>query len=599
MTKVTVADYIAEFLYSKKIENIFAISGASCLKILDSVDRHPSLNYFCPHHEQAGVMAALAQAQVEKKMGVMLVTAGPGAMNTMQGLASGYLDSIPVMLIAGQEKTESLDLHKNLRAWGVQGLNMEKITSPVTKYSVSIREASKIKYELEKAFHIANSGRPGPVFIEIPADLQGIKIDPESLESFTSKNEEVSYVKSVSELFALLKEAKKPLVIAGRGISLTQSESLFREVIDTLNIPFLTAWGAKSIIEYDHSLFCGHAGTYGNRSANFAVQNCDLLISFGSRLAIPQIGYDQQGYAPKAKKVIVEIDPLEFEKFQFDIAIKVIGDVAEFLTEIKSQLTQNETSPGQYQKWVERCQKWKQEYPPYGPEHKVKVKERINSYHFIDTLSDMLPEDAIIVTDMGTSLTCTHAAFKNKRGQTIITSTGLGEMGYGLPGAVGAAVGAKGSRPIIFIGVEGSLQMNIQELQTVIHHNLPIKIFIINNNGYLTIKHTQKSLFEDNNYSGSGPDSGVSFPDLGKLSIAYGFKHKRIYEEVELEAGISDVLGHEGHYFCEIMMPEEQLLGPKTSFKILEDGTFVSPPLEDLYPFLPEEEVKRNMETDE
>ncbi len=598
---MNVAEYIAEFLVKQSVNQIFVISGAANLRMLDAIHRHPQLEYICPHHEQAGAIAAITYFRTSGKPGVMMVTAGPGGTNAITGIASAYLDSIPILILAGQEKSEFMASSNQLRGKGVQGLDMVQVVSTLTKYAVCVTQADTIRYHLERAFFEAYSGRPGPVWIEIPQDIQSVLIDPTKLQSFDTEKEIIqkslptssSYQEKALTLLQLLKKSTRPLIWAGHGLRLSRSESIFNQFLQSIEIPVLTAWNAADLLAEEHPLYIGRAGIYGHRAANFAVQNCDLLIALGTRLSIPQIGYSQKEFARSAKKVIVEIDKAEIDKWQEKPDLVIHGDVKSFLMELIDVCHQTKTKL-KYPDWKNHCKKWKEKFPPVTDECRKIIPNKINSYHFIDRLSDALNANDIIVTDMGTSLTCTHAAIRIKQGQRLMSSTALGEMGFGLPGAIGACF-ANEKKRIIFIGTEGSLQMNIQELQTVVHHQLPIKFFILNNNGYLTIQHTERAIFGSGRLSGCTPETGISFPDFSKLVPAYGLIYKRFTDSQLLDKQIATVLNLEGPVFVDIMMPEDQFLGPKIGLKMTSSGHLLSPPLEDLYPFLSREELKENM----
>jgi acetolactate synthase-1/2/3 large subunit len=589
------ADYVADFLAARSASVVFAINGAGNIALLDAVHRHRDLTYLCPHHEQAGVMAAITYARLAGRPGVMLVTGGPGAVNTITGIADAYLDSMPVVILAGQESSKYLGAESRMRGKGVQGLPMTEILRPITKYAATVTTPSTIRYHLERAFHEAYSGRPGPVFVDIAMDCQSKEVDPDQLERFTPPADQVpdSYFDAKAvELLQLLHAARRPVLWAGHGLRAAGAVDSFHALLDRLPVPCLVAWNGADLLHEQHPCYAGRAGTYGQRAANFIVQNSDLVIGLGTRLAIPQIGYEQSQFARAAKKVVVEIDPEELAKFNPPPTIGVLGDVGRFVAALQRQLDAGQQS-FDFSEWSARCRAYRSAYPPVTDEQRRPLPGRVNSYHFIDRLSEQLDASAVIATDMGTSLTCTHAAIRLKRGQRLVTSTGLGEMGFGLPGAIGACLGA-GRKPTVFIGTEGSLMMNIQELQTVVSLGLPLRIFILNNNGYLTIRHTARALFGDR-MPGCGPESGVTFPDLEKVAHAFGLPHVRIDEAAHLDAKISAVLAADGPIFCQVMMPEDQFLGPKTAVRVRPDGTLFSPPLEDLAPFLPREELVANM----
>jgi len=537
------------------------------------------------------VMAALTRMRMNGKPAVCVVTGGPGAANTLISVADAHLDSLPCIIIAGQEKAEFLSPNNAMRGKGVQGLDMVSIMGTVTKFATCVTQAADIRCAMEQAFQEANSGRPGPVWIDVPQDLQWANVEPAALRCYTAPAViPVAMQEAAKATLDLLKNAQRPLLWVGHGIRLAGCEKDFRQLLDTLRVPALVSWQGADLIADTHPLYVGRAGTYGQRWANLALQNCDLLITLGTRLAIPQRGYNDTEFARAAKKVIVEIDPVEIDKFKFHIDVPVLGNVKDF---IAAMLDAKPTS-AQVPTWTEKCRDWRNRYPMSQPPKDQQAP--VNSYWFIDRLSEHLPADSVIVTDMGTSLTCTHATIRIKDGQRLMTSTGLGEMGFGLPGAIGAALGATPGRTIVFIGGEGSLMMNLQELQTAKHLGLSIKMFLLNNNGYLTIKHTHNALYKSAGLaSATGPSSGISFPDFAEVAPAFGFEFRRIHNAQGLDAWIQDVLAAPGSLFAEVVMSEFQELVPKSSLKVMADGRMVSPPLEDLYPFLSPEELAREM----
>ncbi len=595
--KKKVCEYVADFLAQHASTPIYVLSGAGNIRITDAIHTHPDLEYICVHHEQAGVMAALTQtmSNLEKKIGVMTVTAGPGSTNAITGIANAYLDSIPFLMVAGQEKAEYFEPPSKLRGKGVQGLCVAEMVESICNYSVRLMDPTKVAYELEKCLYMAQHSRPGPVWIEIPQDIQSLEVDIEEMVHFKTKSEKKEiHQATIDKVIKLIDESERPLLWAGHGIRLSGELETFHKVLRKLEIPTLLAWKAIDYLSEDDPLYVGRAGVYGQRGANFALQNCDLLVSLGTRLALPQRGYNDSEFARVAKKVVVEIDGAELEKFKTEIDVSVEADVGDFLKAINQALASPSIPWHDKTGWRQRCQKWKKDYPVCLKEYSDTPKGEVNSYYFIDRLSEHLPDDALIVTDMGTSLTCTHAAIKLKVGQRMITSTGLGEMGYGLPGAIGACLG-QNKKPTVFIGTEGSLMMNIQELQTVIHNNLPIKFFILNNNSYLTIKNTERALF-NGRLSASSPATGVTFPNLSKIFQAFGITNTTVLDDArDIDAIIEKGLNSEGPFLCDVKMNPDQPLIPKMAVKVRSDGSVYSPPLEDLFPFLPREELKKNM----
>lgn len=587
-------EYVASYLKSRSVDLVFTITGAGDVRMIEAL-RRQGIQYVCPHHEQAGVMASLARYRLNGRPAVTMVTGGPGAVNTISGIADAWLDSIPCIIIAGQERSEFMLPADRLRGKGVQGLRMVEITSPLVKYARCVMDPADIKLVLDEAFHHAFSGRPGPVWVEIPQDVQAARVTPEELVGFVPPAPLVDMRKMRSAATAtlrILQNAERPLLWVGHGIRLGGAEDQFRAVFERLGVPALVSWNAADLVPDDHPLFVGRAGTYGQRWANLALQNCDALVTLGTRLAIPQRGYADGEFARAAKKVVVEIDKDELDKLKCDVDVPVLGDVKDFLTALGEALTTSNTPRCDFSGWQRHCAAWREKYPMAQPRHAS--DSPINSYNFIDRLSNLLDRNDVIVTDMGTSLTCTHAGIRLKTGQRLVTSTGLGEMGYGLPGAIGASLGASGRRVILIAG-EGSLMMNLQELQTVAHLRLPLKMILLNNNGYLTIKHTHRALFGDSEPPATSPETGVSFPDFAPIFTAFGFTHARIDNPDQIDKGVRDLLAAPGAAVLEVAMAENQLLIPKSAIKVRPDGSMYSPPLEDMFPFLPEDELSREM----
>lgn len=587
-----VSDYIAEFFVEKGIKHIFTISGAGNVHLLNSIANNKNIEYICPHHEQAGVMATLAYKRISNRFSVMITTSGGGATNAITGVLDAWADSIPAIIISGQEKTQYVREHKNLRMWGVQGFDITKTVKNITKYSEIIFDQKTVKYHLEKAFYLSENGRPGPVWLDIPIDIQAAQINPNELIGFIPEKISFSIDDKIEQISSLISSSKRPLFLFGNGIRLSNGIDLLNTLIEKYKFPFLTAWNGKDMISGSHPLFFGHEGNYGQRCANFVIQNCDLLIAIGTRLAIPQIGYDIKEFARDAKKIVVDVDETELSKFNSNNSfITVQSDAKYFLEKLINKIP--EIKLPEINNWIERCNKWKKDYPFVDERIHKETEGYLNSYKFIEELSKHFKKDEIIVTDMGTALTCTHQAIMLNEDQRIITSTGLGEMGYGMPGAIGACF-ASGKKRIILITGDGSMMMNLQELQTIAHHKLPIKIFIYINDGYLTIKNTQMGLF-GKKFTGSGKESGVSCPDFAKVGKAFGFKTFKIKTSKEISKIISDVLEEKGPVICEVLTHPLQPLVPKLSFSLNPDGTMVSPPIEDLFPFLTREQLEKEM----
>lgn len=590
-----VADYIMKFVAQLGVKYIFSIPGGGSMHLNDAVGRNTNVQHISMHHEQAIAMAVEAYSRV-KGFGVGLVTTGPGGTNTITGLVGAWIDSTPCMIISGQIALKDTILNTKLRQRGVQEVDIISIVKPITKYAEMVTDANKIKYHLQKAVYIAKSGRNGPVWLDIPLDVQGTLIDEKNLEEFVpSKKDKINcdspreLKKKVSECIEILKNAERPIFWIGNGLKLSGAEKEFEQLINRVKIPVLTTWNGADLIEDAHELYIGRPGLFGQRGANFAAQNADVIITIGNRLSIPQTGYDFKAFARAAKKIFVDIDKSELTDKPFKPDIAINADAKDFLIELNRQAGKlNEYNA---KDWLHICKNWNVKYPMVLPEYREK-NDYVNSYVFIDKLSDELDNSDVIVTDMGTSFTTTFQTFKVKKGQRIFTSSGLASMGFGLPGAIGACFANDEKRTICLTG-EGSFMFNIQEMQTVMHHNLPIKIFLFNNKVYLSVK-----LMQDTNFGGlrvgSDEKSGVSFPDMSKVAQAFGFRTYKISNHSELNK-INSVLETDGPVFCEVLLDPDEVLSPRLKTKVKKDGSMSQSPLEDMWPFLDREEFKRNM----
>ncbi|MDB4926309.1 thiamine pyrophosphate-binding protein [Mucilaginibacter sp.] len=590
--KMKVSDFIADFLVKNTVKHVFSISGAGNIHLLNSILDNKDLVSIHPHQEQCGVLASIAYYRVCNRLGVMITTSGGAATNAITGVLDAWADSIPCIVISGQEKSQFVNDHKNLRMWGVQGFDIAKTVSNITKYAVLITDVKQVKYELQKSFYLALADRPGPVWLDIPTDLQAMNVDFDLLPDYDPVEDQTNKTVAnidYNELVEKINKAERPLFIFGNGVRLAGGQNVLKRLVDKLGVPFLLAWNGVDLLPSNHPLNFGREGTYGQRTANLVVQNCDLLITVGTRMAIPQIGYELNEFARAAQKIIIDIDETELSKFSADPSFTLHkADAKEFIEGLLSV-----SKPvGSKQSWIDSCKKLLEKFPVI--DNKLyKSTTEINSYQFIDKLSNHFSNDEIILTDMGTALTCTHQAIKLKNDQRVITSTGLGEMGYGIPGAVGASL-ASDKKQVILISGDGSMMMNLQELQTIVHHKLPIKLFVYINDGYLTIKHTQHNLF-GNKLAGSGAASGVSCPNYTQIANAFGIKAYQLEKPEDIDSTITKVLDEEGPVLCEVYINALQPLVPKTSFNINPDGKFISPPLEDLFPFIDREELKQAM----
>ena len=589
------SDYVVSFLEGKGIKEIFAVSGGGAMHLVDAVGKNEDINYIAMHHEQAAAMSAEAYSRITNNLGVALVTTGPGGTNALTGVAGAWIDSIPTMFISGQVTRDTLIGDSGLRQYGIQESDITTLVKPITKYAVTVQDEADIRYEMEKAYHIANSGRPGPVWIDIPLDIQSKMVFPNKLRRYSPENyNNTLKPKSIADQAKLaldmIKKSDRPVLICGYGVRLSHAEKEFIELVKQLNIPVVTSWTASDLIDTAAPNYVGRCGIFGDRASNFAVQNSDLLLVLGCRLSIAQIGYNYKRFARAADLIMVDIDPTEINKESLHVTLPIVSDAKYFIAAILKHALDGQYHPT-HNNWLSQCMEWKNKYPVVLAEYSDN-KNKINSFFFIDQLANQLDENAVVVTDMGTSFTCTMQAFRVKKGQRLTTSSGHASMGFGLPGSIGACFANNRNKTICISG-DGGLQMNIQELQTIVHYDLPIILFVINNGGYLTIKHMQQNHF--GRYVGSEVSSGLSCPDTLKVAQAYGIGAIRINNQKELLDKLPDVLNKKGPYICEIMMPEDQPLIPRCSSLKTPDGKIISKPLEDLYPFLPREEFDNNM----
>lgn len=578
------SDYVFDFLKKKGVDIGFSVSGGAAAHLLDSSKKN-GFKLIPNYHEQASAMCAEGFARITNRPALVLVTNGPGSSNTITGVVGAYQDSIPMIIISGQVPTRQT-LQPGLRQLGVQELDIIPIIKSITKYSIQVRNKDDIKFHLEKAYYLTNNGRKGPVWLDIPLDIQASFINVKRLRNFTPEKNRVPET-NFSEIIKMISEANQPLIICGNGIHISETENDIKVLIQMLQIPFVCTWTAKDIFSSRNELNIGNFGIMGERAANFAVQNADLLLILGSRLSIPNTGYNTSEFSPKSKKIMVDIDINEMNKSTLEIDYKINLNLKEFFPKFINQLSDNQISSPV--KWIKKTKSWKKKYPVYQEEYKL-AKEYINSYHFIEVLSSYLKENHVVVTDMGTSYTCTHQALKTNGKNRLYTSSATCSMGFGLPGAIGSIIGDD-SKEVILISGDGGFQMNIQELQTVVQHNLPIKIFILNNNGYLAISLMQDNLFASD-YVGSTPESGVSSPDFCEIGKAYGIKTFRLSNNQQLSNSIEELMEMKGSFICEIIMPPNQLLIPRVQSMKDKEGNIISPSLDIMFPFLSENEVK-------
>ena len=590
--KMRVTDYIAEFIYSNlKVPEVFMLTGGGAMFLNDGVAKHEKLDVICNHHEQACAMGAVAYSKYSNKVGVAYVTTGCGGTNAVTGVLDAWQDSTQCLFISGQVKKKETCYNTDLplRQFGVQEADIVSVVEKITKYSVMVNDPNDIAYHLEKAAYLAQNGRPGPVWVDIPLDIQGATIDTKELKHF-DENEIIKEYKEVEEteistVLQDLKNAKRPIVIAGNGVRLSGSVSEFRTFVNTFNIPVSASYLAIDVLNTKDKKFVGRLGAKGDRAGNFAVQNADYVLVLGSRLSVALTGFEYDLFLRDAKVVVVDIDSKEHQKNTVKIDQIINCDLKDFLTKINTKGQKLETSA-----WVEKCQSWKDKWPVCLKSYEA--DEKINKYTFIDHLCQYLKDDSVVVSDAGSSYYVTSQALRIDKEQRYITSGAQADMGFTLPAAIGACFAKSGE--VVGITGDGSFQMNLQELQTVVHYNLPLKLVVWNNNGYLSIRATQRKFFEGREI-GTDSNSGISFPETEKIAIAYGIKFVKAARVEELDEKIKEVMDFNGPVIFEVMCPENQEIVPATSSMKKPDGTMVSKPLEDMYPFLSREEFISEM----
>ena len=584
---MNVSDYIFEFLERKGVEHIFTVSGGGSIFLCDALARAKKMKYICNHHEQASGFSAEAYARARNHVGVTLVTSGPGATNALTACAASWHDHIPHIFISGQAfYNQTIAAHPGPRQIGGQEVDIVNIVRPITKYAQIMKSPAHVYECLNLAWDLATKDRPGPVWLDIPGDVQNARLPSELVSTRYTQHVTIGIRHAAVQVAGLLRNAKRPLIHLGNGARGTRFELL----VEYQNIPFVTARNANDLVGSDHPLCIGRPGTFAQRGACFAVQLCDVYLAIGTRLSLFQTGYNSKDYARNAKIIQVDIDQAELDKGTLRDPMKICADSGDFINELIDALSWW-GGPLHCADWVKRCQDLRDRYPVVLPEY-AEHKGSVNAYHFIDVLSDLLTPDDIIVTDMGFAFQNTHQAFRVKKGQRLITNCGLAPMGWGLPAAIGAAIGT--SRRVICITGEGGLMMNIQELATVAHHNLPIKIFVLNNGGYLTIKQTQELGFEGR-LMGVNHDTGLSFPNFGELAWSHRIRTGHIWEHQGIETRIREVLDGNYPVLCEITMDPNQVQAPRAINRRNPDGTMNPTALEDAFPYLPPEEIAEVM----
>jgi acetolactate synthase-1/2/3 large subunit len=591
------SDYIVGRLADWGVRHIFLVTGGGAMHLNDSIGKESRIHFVCNHHEQASAMAAEAYARISGRPGVVNVTTGPGGINALNGVFGAWTDSVPMLVVSGQVKRETC-----MRAQGITGLrqlgdqeaDIIAMVANITKYAVMIDDPLSIRYHLERAWHLAQSGRPGPCWLDIPVDVQATSIDPPELHGYDPAEDkyaqdgagDASRLKSYgSEVLQRIRDAKRPVILAGSGVRAAHAVAEFDELFHHLGVPVATAW-THDLIATDDPLFCGRQGTIGDRAGNFTVQNADVLLVLGSRLNIRQTSYNWQSFAPRAFKIQVDIDAAEFHKPTVRPDLAIHCDLKQFLQELLRQCNAENCPPGAHTAWVAWCRERVQRYPV------VQDRQRqpgppLNPYYFIEQLSAKLAGDDVIVCGNATSCIVPFQTMRLRKDQRLISNSGSASMGYDLPAAIGAAFARPGKRVICLAG-DGSIQMNIQELQTVVHHHLPLKIFVLNNCGYLSMRMTQSGFFD--RLTGESASTGASLPDMVKVACAYGIPSLRIDRQSQFEQ-VDRALAADGPALIDVVVDPNQEFEPRSRARQLPDGRIVSPNLEDMYPFLNEGEL--------
>ena len=597
---IKLSDYVVRRIADLGVTDVFMVSGGGAMHLDDSLGREPRLTYVCNHHEQACAMALEGFARIRGDIGVAIVTTGPGGTNTISGVLGQWHDSVPALYVSGQVRydTTVASTGLELRQLGDQEADIVSIVSPITKYAVMVSDPATIRYHFEKAVHLARSGRPGPVWLDIPVNVQAAMIDESALAGYDAREEgpddsvfDTDLVdRQAAEVAELLAAAERPVLLAGSGIRTGHAIDEFLALADKLGVPVLTAWNAPDLMWEDHPLYRGRPSTIGDRAGNFAIQNADLLISVGCRLNIRQIGYEFEAFARHARRVVVDIDPLELRKPTIHPDLPVHSDAAYFIAALAAAVGPDALP--RRQEWLDWCRERQHRYPVVLPEYRER-RGAVDPYVLCDVLSEMLDEGDVIVTANGAASVVAFQALRMKPGMRMLANSGTASMGYDVPAAIGACV-ATGRQRVICLAGDGSMQMNLQELQTIVGNRLPVKIFVFDNDGYVSIRQTQDNLF-GGNHVGEGPDSGVTIPDMVRIAEAYGIPAVRVSEHADLEAAIRTTLDTPGPALCDVVMPAQQVFAPKVAAERRADGTIVSKPLEDMTPLLPREEFAQNM----
>lgn len=595
--KVKISDWIAQFLVEKGIKHNFTVPGGGAMHLNVSFGHQEGLNNIFVQHEQSAAIAAEGYFRATNELPLVCCTTGPGGTNTLTGVLGAWLDSIPMLIMSGQVRyaTTARAAGIPVRAMGDQEFDITPMVAHMTKYAEMIIDPKTVKYHIEKALYLATHGRPGPVWLDVPLDIQGGYIDTEEFISFDSSELEEELTPSVTDkdietVIDRIKGAERPILVFGNGIHIANCVELARNVAKKLNVPVTVAYDATDLMPTENQLYVGQGGLLGDRAGNWAIQNADLVLSVGCRLSCRQVGYNVNSWAREAFVIMVDIDKYELQKPSIHVEMPIQADAKEFLEKLDCALPK---SLEPHQGWLDICLDWKKRYPVVTKKH-YETEGLVNAYCFLNEISHKAADDQLIVLGNGTVEACLHAIYI-KEHTRLISNSGAASMGYDLPAAIGACFATNKNNTVCLTG-DGSIQMNLQELQTIVFHKLPIKIFVVNNQGYHSMRQTEGNLFPEYTKVGVGPESGdLSFPEMKKIANAYGIPYLSASNNKELPEVIEKTLNTDGYVMCEIYATTEQKFEPKSATKRLEDGTLVSPPLEDLAPFLPREELEKIM----
>lgn len=590
---IKVSDYIADFMVNHGVEHAFTVTGGGAMHLNDSFGHKEGLTCIYNHHEQASSIAAEGYARLTGKVALVCVTTGPGGTNAITGVVGGWQDSIPMFVVSGQVKRETTTWSTDvpLRQLGDQEFQIIDSVKNMTKYAVMVTEPESIAYHLEKAWFLCNDGRKGPVWLDVPVDVQAAKIETEDLKHFEGITEVPQYDETnTDDICSKIREAKRPVLLVGTGVSLAKAEKKLLEAINILGIPVVTAWNAHDLLDDNNEYYCGRPGSVGTRGGNFVVQNSDLLFVLGCRMNIRMISYNYKEFARKAYKIVVDIDKNELQKPTVKVDMPVHANLKDVLVSIIRKAKTGNADCGMHKEWLEWCRNIDKKYPAVLPEYYG--SEKLNPYVFMKEFSKMLSKDDVVVCGNGSACVITFQSFVIKQGMRLFTNSGCAAMGYGFPASVGAAV-ANGYKRTVCIDGDGSFMMNLQELQTVRYNNLNLKIFVINNNGYHSIRQTQNNLFNPP-LVGVCDGNGISFPSFEKIAYAFDIPYVKVLDEHDIEKIRTEVLENQGPVLCEVFVDEKQNFSPKLSSKVLPDGRIVSPEIDDMFPFLSREEYEAN-----